>query len=87
MEGAWCNFFWILPGEKGPYCKFFFCCLRNCFDNQFENASNLTLLSFKVPSERFFTRFSKQVLFFEQCGFENCKIESKVANISVGHYV
>ena len=81
------QFFLDIAWGGGDIVQIFFCCLRNCFDNQFENASNLTLLSFKVPSERFFTRFSKQVLFFEQCGFENCKIESKVANISVGHYV
>ena len=33
----------------------------------------------------FFTRFSKQVLLFEICGFKNCKIESEFVNISVGH--
>ena len=34
-----------------------------------------------------FTRFSKQVLLFEINGFKNCKIESEVVNISVGHFV
>ena len=34
-----------------------------------------------------FTRFSKQVLLFEINGFKNCKIESEVVNISVGHSV
>ena len=81
------QFFLDIAWGGGDILQIFFCCLRNCFDNQFRNTSDLTLLSFKVPSERFFTRFSEQVLFFEQCGFENCKIESKVANISVGHYV
>ena len=63
------------------------CCLRNCFDNQFKNASNLTLLSFKVPSERFFHKVFKTGVTFEICGFENCKIECEVVYISVGHYV
>ena len=35
----------------------------------------------------FFTRFSKQVLLFGICGFKNCKIESEVVNILVGHSV
>ena len=48
----------------------YFCVLRNFFDIQFKNTSNLILLSFKVPSERFFTRFSKPVLLFEICGFK-----------------
>ena len=48
---------------------------------------NLILLRFKVSSERFFTRISKQVLLFGICGFKNCNIESQVVNISVGHPV
>ena len=65
------------------------CCLRNCFDNQFKNASNLTLLSFKVPSERLFHKVFKTGVTFEFFfeSFENCKIESEVVYISVGHYV
>ena len=47
-----------------------FCSSRIFFYIQFKNTSNLILLSFKVPSESFFTRFSKQVLFFEICGFK-----------------
>ena len=42
---------------------------------------------FKVPPKSFFTRISKQVLYFGICGFKNCKIESEVVNISVGQSV
>ena len=33
----------------------------------------------------FFTRILKQVLLFGICGFKNCKIESEVVKISMGH--
>ena len=42
----------------------YFCVLRNFFDIQFENTSNLILLSFKVPSERFFYKVFKTGLTF-----------------------
>ena len=35
----------------------------------------------------FFTNFLKQVLLFKICGFKNCKIESEVVPIWVGHSV
>ena len=45
----------------------------------------LTLLSFKVPSERFFHKVFKTGITL--CGFKNCKIESEFVNILVGHSV
>ena len=65
-----------------------FCCLRFFFfDIQLKNTSTLTLLSFKVPPERFFQKVSKQVLLFYLCGVKSCKIESEIVNILVGHSV
>ena len=71
--------------EEVVWCKDLFCFLRHFFGIQFINTSNLLLLRFKVTSESFFTRFFKQVLLFEICGFKNCKIESEVVNILMGH--
>ena len=41
-----------------------FCRLKFFFDIQFKNTSSLIFFSVKVPSERFFTMFQKQVLLF-----------------------
>ena len=65
-------------------CQLFFWNLTHFFDVQINNTSNLILLSFKVPSKSFFHKFFKTDL-FEICGFKNCKIGSKVVNISVHH--
>ena len=56
------------------------------FDIQFKN----TYFQFNFPRfhlKDFFTRISKQVLFFDICGFKNFKIDSEVVNISMGHSV
>ena len=71
--------------EEVVWCKDLFLLFETFFDIQFINTSNLLLQSFKVPSESFFTRFFKKGLLFEICGFKNCKIESEVVNILVGH--
>ena len=59
-----------------------FCHLRFFFI-QLKDTFNAILLSLKMPYERFFHKGFKT----EICGFKNCKIESEVVNISVGHSV
>ena len=48
-----------LPGGGGVMVQKIFCVLRNVFDVQYKNTSNLSLLSFKVSSERFFQKVLK----------------------------
>ena len=66
MEGA--IFLEILPGGgkggKGGMVQILFWNLTHFFDFEFKNTSNLTLLGFKVPSERFFHKNFKTGLTF-----------------------
>ena len=74
--------FWILKNFSPAWCNFFLH-FETFFWYQFKNPSYLILLSFKMPSERFFHKDFKQMLLFEICGFKNCKIDCEAVNILV----
>ena len=68
----------IMRGGRGGLEKLFFGNLTHFFDIQFKNTFNLILLSFKVPSERFFHKNFKTGLTFWNMWFK--KIENWVGS-------
>ena len=76
---AWHNFFHLGGGGgggggRGGMAQNHFSVLIPFFKLQFKNTSNLILLGFKMSSEIFFSRISKQILLFDICDFSIFKI-------------